>query len=198
MKSSYNQFIGMYQNIFPDYFCKHIIDEFERLNTSGIVSNRQNSENIEKFRKQDSFCFLNFRNHSISDFQNKNSMSIFWKGLQECFDDYVAEFDILKGVNLRCTSVKIQKTEPGGGYHVWHCEQGNDSMANRCLVYAFYLNDLGENGAGETEFLYQQLRIPPKENTCIIWPAGFTHPHRGNVVHGTKSKYIITGWFYLE
>ena len=59
------------------------------------------------------------------------------------------------------------------------------------------MNDIDEDGAGETEFLYQKLRVPPKENTCIIWPAGFTHPHRGNVVYGNKSKYIITGWFHL-
>ena len=69
-------------------------------------------------------------------------------------------------------------------------------MANRALVYSAYLNTIEE--AGETEFLYQRTRIPPKENTMIIWPAGFTHTHRGNVVYGNKSKYIITGWFYLE
>jgi hypothetical protein len=57
---------------------------------------------------------------------------------------------------------------------------------------------LGEDSAGETEFLYQKMRIPPQENCTVIWPAAYTHPHRGNVVHGNKSKYIITGWFYLD
>jgi hypothetical protein len=64
------------------------------------------------------------------------------------------------------------------------------------LVYSAYLNTIEE--AGETEFLYQKLRVAPKENTVVIWPAAFTHTHRGNVVHGDKSKYIITGWFYIE
>ena len=123
-------------------------------------------------------------------------MNIFMTGLQNCFDNYTDEYDILKDLNLKCTSVKIQKTDPGAGYHVWHCEQGNEDSANRCLVYSVYLNNIDD--AGETEFLYQKLRVPPKENSMIIWPAGFTHPHRGNVVHGDKSKYIITGWFYLE
>ena len=59
-----------------------------------------------------------------------------------------------------------------------------------------YLNTLEEDAAGETEFLYQRKRVRPVENTMVIWPAGYTHPHRGNVVHGTKPKYIITGWFY--
>jgi hypothetical protein len=64
------------------------------------------------------------------------------------------------------------------------------------LVYIAYLNTIKD--AGETEFLYQKIRIPPEENTMIIWPAAFTHTHRGNVVHGEKSKYIVTGWFYIE
>jgi hypothetical protein len=87
---------------------------------------------------------------------------------------------------------------PGGGYHVWHSEQGNSDSANRVLTYSLYLNSINNECAGETEFLYQQMRIPPQENTMVIWPAGFTHPHRGNVVYGETPKYIITGWFYLE
>ena len=51
---------------------------------------------------------------------------------------------------------------------------------------------------GETEYLYQKLRIPAKENTLVIWPAGYTHPHRGNAVYGDKAKYILTGWFYVD
>jgi hypothetical protein len=90
----------------------------------------------------------------------------------------------------------MQKTDPGAGYHIWHSEQQQGSDSARCLVYSAYLNDIDD--AGETEFLYQRLRIVPKENTMILWPAAFTHTHRGNVVHGTKSKYIITGWFYIE
>ena len=64
------------------------------------------------------------------------------------------------------------------------------------LSYALYLNTIKD--AGETEYLYQQMRVPPVENTLVLWPATYTHPHRGNVVYGDTAKYIITGWFYLE
>ena len=199
MNAKYNDFIGLYENVFPEYFCQHIISEFERYISRGMVANRKESENAKKTVKDDLFCFLNMRNHHPSDFQDQPSMPIFWDGLQKCFDDYVEEYDILRDADLRCTSVKLQKTSPGSGYHVWHCEQsGSGGMANRALVYIAYLNTLDENSAGETEFLYQQVRIPPQENTMVIWPAGFTHPHRGNVVHGNTSKYIITGWFHYE
>jgi hypothetical protein len=194
--AQYTDFIGMYENVYPDGFCNHIISEFERLLSSGMCSNRQDDEGTTKTKKEDNFYFLNLRNHGVSPFNGTDTMKIFMTGLQNCFDEYVDQFDILKDLHLKCTSVKMQKTAPGAGYHLWHCEQGNDESANRCLVYSLYLNDINE--AGETEFLYQKLRIPPKENCMILWPAGFTHPHRGNVVHGDKSKYIITGWFYLE
>ena len=59
-----------------------------------------------------------------------------------------------------------------------------------------YLNSLEPDNAGETEFLYQQKRIAPKENTMIIWPAAYTHTHRGNPVHNAY-KYVITGWFHI-
>jgi hypothetical protein len=194
--AQYTDFIGMYQNVFPDGFCSHAISEFERLLSSGSCGNRQDSEGARKIEKQDQFYFLNIRNHTISPFNNYQFMEIFWNGLQNCFDEYVDEYDTLKNLDLKCSTVKIQKTNPGAGYHIWHSEQGNGADSARCLVYAVYLNDIDD--AGETEFLYQKLRVPPKENTIVIWPAAFTHTHRGNVVHGSKSKYIITGWFYLE
>ena len=196
--AKYNQFIGMYENVYPDYFCQHIINEFDRLNSTGFCGNRQDTEGATKTKKQDEFCFLNMRNHVLSQFNGEYCEGIFLNGLQACFDDYVKEYDILTGAGLKCTSMKAQKTLPGAGYHVWHAEQNNGQSANRGLVYSLYLNTLEDNCAGETEFLYQQLRIPPKENCMVIWPAGFTHAHRGNVVHGNKSKYIITGWFYYE
>ena len=198
MNAKYNNFIGMYDNVFPDGYCRHMIDEFERLNSRGMCLNRKQSENANKVKKNDIHLFLNMKNHQPDRFQDKSSERIFFNRLQTCFDDYVEEYDILKGVDLRCTSIKMQKTVPGAGYHVWHAEQGNVASQNRGLVYSVYLNTLDEDGAGETEFLYQQLRIPPKENTLIIWPAAFTHAHRGNVVFGNTPKYIITGWFYYE
>jgi hypothetical protein len=196
MNTRYHEFIGMYDNVFPDGFCSHMIEEFERLLNRGMCGNRQDFEGSRKYQKQDNFYFLNIKNHSFSNFNNVSVIDIFTTGLQNCFDEYLNEYDILKDIPLHSTKIKIQKTIPGGGYHIWHCEQNQGDMANRALVYSAYLNTIEE--AGETEFLYQRIRIPPKENTMIIWPAGFTHTHRGNVVHGDKSKYIITGWFYPE
>ena len=63
--------------------------------------------------------------------------------------------------------------------------------------YMLYLNDLDGEG-GETEFLYQKMRVKPEENLMLVWPASYTHAHRGNPVLGETHKYIVTGWFYYD
>ena len=194
--SQYNQFIGIYENVFPDGYCNHLITEMESLLASGAGSDRQSTEGINKTVKQDEFVVINMKVHTPNPFNGQRWQRIFWDGLQHCFDRYSAEFDIIKDLPLKASTLKLQKTVPGGGYHVWHCEQGVEDGANRAAVYSLYLNTIED--AGETEFLYQKLRIPAKENTMVIWPAGFTHPHRGNAVYGDKAKYILTGWFYVD
>lgn len=198
LSERYIDFIGFYENVFPQGFCQHVIGEFDKVFEKGLCGTRKNSENAQKHIKNDAFYFLDLISHNgvFERFHERNVRFVLQKGLQRCFDAYTNQYDILQNMILHSTNIKIQKTNPGEGYHVWHCEQSNGEQANRCLVWAIYLNDIDE--AGETEFLYQKLRIPPKENTCIIWPATYTHTHRGNVVHGEKSKYIVTGWFYLE
>ena len=53
-----------------------------------------------------------------------------------------------------------------------------------------------QDGEGETEFLWQGLRVKPKAGTVCIFPASFTHTHRGNPVYSCD-KYIATGWYTL-
>ena len=91
-------------------------------------------------------------------------------------------------------NVNIQHYAPGGGYKTWHCERWGREMpaAARHLVFMTYLNDVTD--AGGTEFLYQGLTVQPKKGLTLIWPADWTHHHRG-VVSPSQEKYIITGWF---
>ena len=86
----------------------------------------------------------------------------------------------------------MQKTPPKGGYHLWHCEASSKETSYRYLVWTLYLNDIPEN-EGETEFLWQGIRIKPKRGLFCLFPASFTHTHRGNPVYSCD-KYIATGW----
>lgn len=198
MNSEYKDFIAVYRGVYPDGYCKHLINEFERLVASGAGYNRQNGEGAPKHRKNDMQLGLNFGVHTVADFNGTPATRVFFDGLQRCYDAYTEQFSVLKEGKITGTAMKMQRTDPGGGYHVWHAEQANGDQAERVLVYMLYLNTLSQEEAGETEFLYQQRRLKPEENTMIIWPAAFTHAHRGNTVFGENSKYIVTGWFYYE
>ena len=54
-----------------------------------------------------------------------------------------------------------------------------------------YLNDVTEGGY--TEFPSQNKLFQPRTGDILIWPAFWTHPHRG-ITSKTQTKYIITGW----
>jgi len=113
-------------------------------------------------------------------------------------DDYLNDLGQLEMTPLELTGFKVQKYEAskGGGYYVFHYERHGYSLhkdsIRRQLVWMVYLNDVPE-GEGETEFLYQGLRLQPKRGDLVIWPSAFTHTHRGNPVY-TTDKYIATGW----
>lgn len=198
MSIEYKDFIGIYKNVYPEGYCEHLINEFERLVDSGAGINRQRGENADKHNKNDLQLSLNIGRHSIADYIDHNSEDIFFRGLQRCFNHYTEEYSVLKNDKINATAMKMQRTDSGGGYHIWHAEQGSGRHAERVLVYALYLNDIASVDGGETEFLYQKLRVRPEKNMMVVWPAAFTHTHRGNTVLGTKSKYIITGWFHYE
>tara|TARA_R110000868_G_scaffold171552_1_gene407233 strand:+ start:1412 stop:2008 length:597 start_codon:yes stop_codon:yes gene_type:complete len=198
MNAEYKDFIGVFSDVYPEGFCQHLISEFDRNQSLGAGTDRQNGEGVDKHRKDDYQIFSNGKNINFEPFNGKSTIDIFFHGLQNCFEEYGAEFSVIKSVKINCNNMKMQKTSSGGGYHVWHGEQGNGDQASRGLVYMLYLNSLPTGANGETEFLYQQRRINPAKNTMVLWPAAFTHAHRGNPVYGDSSKYIVTGWFYHE
>lgn len=211
MNTIHKEFIGFYHQLFPAGYCRHLINEFNRLEDAGVGSNRQQSEQAHKHIKDDHQIGINLRNHNLEPFKwvevrndgveinfEKDACDLFFDGLQKCYDEYSTKYSILRdNGNIRASVMKMQRTGPGGGYHVWHGEQGPGPQANRVVVYMLYLNDLGGEG-GETEFIYQKMRVKPEENLMLVWPAAYTHAHRGNPVLGETHKYIVTGWFYYD
>jgi len=199
MNVEYKDFIGFYYDLFPKGYCQHLINEFERLDSLGAGTNRQDGEGARKHVKDDKNMFMTIAAHAPDPFNNINSVDLFFNKLQKCYDEYSNNYSVLKDSgSIRGTTMKVQRTSPGGGYHVWHAEQGSGANANRAIAYMVYLNTLADSEYGETEFLYQQLRVRPQENLMLFWPAAYTHAHRGNPVYGQNSKYVATGWFFYD
>lgn len=85
----------------------------------------------------------------------------------------------------------VQRTNPGEHYH-WHIDGGSHDFSHRQLVAIWYLNDVMGPG-GETEFLYQNIKIKPELGKLILFPPFWTHEHRG-VTLDKGAKYIATTW----
>ena len=117
-----------------------------------------------------------------------------------CFEIYAKKY---KGILDSCDPVsswtcKIQKTKSGGGYHIWHSENGSFLYRDRVVTWMIYLNDIPPENGGATDFFHQEISFQPKKGTVVLWPAAYTHVHRGAFLTGDKPKYIATGWFSRE
>ena len=55
MSCEYEDFIGTYRNVFPDGFCRHVIDCFEDIsqNSKWVISRQQENKNTRKHDKDD-------------------------------------------------------------------------------------------------------------------------------------------------
>jgi len=200
-----DDFIGVFHNAYTQQQCESYIRFFKNAEKAGVVVTRQSSENVSPFSKEDLSTTANGLHFSkfILDkhpelaevYMHSNE---FTKVLMDhALKEYCRAYPGLAGFpdaekKLSIQDSKIQKTVPGQGYHVWHHEHGTTGRSSRrLLAFSLYLNDVQEGG--ETEFLYQKVRFRPVMGQMLIWPAYFTHAHRGNQPL-SGDKYIVTGW----
>ena len=114
--------------------------------------------------------------------------------LSKCINLYLKEYEYSNQVDKFNINepVKIQFYKKNEGFKKWHFENiGNIFTIKRHLVFMTYLNDVDDGG---TEFFYQKIKTPAKKGLTLIWPAGWTHTHRGEISKN-KKKYIVTGWY---
>ena len=94
--------------------------------------------------------------------------------------------------------MKYHIVSQGGGYHAWHSEWVVSDLLTQSRVLAWHLSLTTHEEEGELEFLYQGRRIAPKAGRMIIFPAAWTHVHRGNSIRKNESeKHYLTGWWYI-
>ena len=188
-------FIEQWDDLFSEDECNQIIEYFKSCEEFGICYDRKQFEKADPLIKKDLSVDLAQiqslgRGHEIYASFNWIAGMINERLMGQCLPEYCDKYSIKE--SLYNDAYKIQKTEPTWGYHIWHYEQSNKANeVSRRMAYMMYLNDIEQGG--ETEFLFQSKRIFPRRGTMLMWPAGFTHPHRGNPpLSGTK--YIVTGW----
>ena len=181
--------IGIFDHFLSDDECDYFIELFKNKEKHGFVYDRQYSEGSSPIIKKDTSFGINvYEEHNAPI---DNFLDNFWKN---AWTTYSEKYPTLAQRSCDLLNFKLQKTLPGGGYHVWHDEhQLSYKDSSRVTTYIIYLND--DFDAGETEFISKSMRIQPKKGTLAIFPCNYTHAHRGNPPL-TGEKYILTGWVH--
>ncbi len=200
-----DDFIAVYDGAMLQEMCEKYIRFFKNAEKAGLAVNRQKSENASPFQKEDISTTANglyFSESLLEKFPDLSEIYIQSNDFNEilmnqCLKEYCRKYPGLAGFpdaekKLAIQDSKLQKTLPGQGYHVWHHEHGTSGRApRRLLAFSVNLNNVDEGG--ETEFIYQKVRFKPVMGQLLIWPAYFTHAHRGNQPLSGE-KYLLTGW----
>ena len=127
------------------------------------------------------------------DLPGNEVFKLYINSLFTCYKDYLVQWPFLAEIaqNLALGSFNLGRYQRGQHFQKMHTERDNLDTLHRVLAWMTYLNDVDEGG--ETCFSHYGLNIKPRKGLTMIWPAEWTHAHKGNVLLG-ESKYMITGW----
>lgn len=161
--------------------CDRLVDEFER--------------NIDSTKFDPDRGYIRYSSKQLS----KPLFDVFTTKLHQCVEQYYNHFEWCAtwSTPIKLWDFNIQKYDPTKAYSNWHIEDAGPvkNKPLRKLTWMTYLNDVWDGG--ETQFLYQSRAFFPRKGNTLIWPAGWTHPHRG-VASPSETKYIATGWFVYD
>ena len=189
MTNNNPNFIGTFQ--IDISLCDKIINFFnenQSLQSKGEVIN-----GVDETKKKSVDIAVNPKDLSKPDYQN---LKIYFDHLFNCYKEYRVQWPFLNEVfeKVDIGSFNIQMYPPGGHFTKLHSERTSIKTLHRLFAFMTYLNDNFEDG--ETFFEHYSLSVKPKKGKTLIWPAEWTHAHKGNVV-SNGSKYIITGWLNI-
>jgi len=182
-------FIGSWF-IEPVGLCDDFIEFFET--NEDLQFSRQSMAGVDEEHKKSTDLTIFPRN---LDEPNYAPVRKYIDCLYDCYTDYVATWPYLEGFpKLDIGVFNLQRYQEGGHFKKLHTERSSLSSLHRLFAWMTYLNDVPVGG--ETHFANFDLDVQPEKGKTLIWPAEWTHAHKGNpVTQGTK--YIITGWMHF-
>ncbi|MGD8783756.1 MAG: 2OG-Fe(II) oxygenase [Thioalkalispiraceae bacterium] len=179
-----NSFIFEKKNSIPADACEEMIRRFEHYTDEQYQGRIGQMAKEDQSIKKSTDLVVSGKDHwKDVDRGLFSSLGIAIKEFREAFPFFKGPFKDM--------GYAIQRTEPGQHYH-WHIDGGSHEFSSRQLVAVWYLNDVPGPG-GETEFLYQDIKIKPEQGKLLLFPPFWTHEHRG-VTLEKGIKYIATTW----
>jgi predicted 2-oxoglutarate/Fe(II)-dependent dioxygenase YbiX len=179
-----NTFIFEKHNALPAELCDDMIKRFEAQTDEQYQGRIGQTASQDNSIKKTTDLVVSGKEH-WKDVDNNlfRSMGIAIKEFREAYPYFKGPFKDM--------GYGIQRYNPGEFYH-WHIDGGSHDFSQRQLVALWYLNDVPGPG-GETEFLYQDVKIKPEKGKLVLFPPFWTHEHRA-VTLNEGVKYIATTW----
>lgn len=184
----------------PKYFascdCKEVIDFFDKMKDfqregSAGVDPKTGQSWVDLSIKKCSQITLDLNNRD----EYPNICYSIVRTLDSGLDIYRKEYPFLNDLHQWdiYPYFNIQKYDTGDAYYQMHCENNGETIlhTSRMAAWMIYLNDVTDDG--ETVFPSQKKKFKPCAGDLLLWPAYWTHPHKG-IPSPTQTKYIATGW----
>lgn len=179
-----NTFIYEQLNALPPALCQEMINRFEQHSEEQYAGRIGQTVNQDSNIKKTTDLVVSGKEHW------KDVDRALFQSLGRAIIEFRETFPYFKGP-FKDMGYGIQRYNPGEYYH-WHIDGGSHDFAMRQLVALWYLNDVPGPG-GETEFLYQDVKVTPQQGKLILFPPFWTHEHRAAILN-EGVKYIATTW----
>ncbi len=179
-----NSFIFEKENALPDFLCDDMVKRFEQAKDEQYLGRIGQNFQQEQSIKKSTDLVVSGKPH-WKDVDNN-----LFRSLGMALKEFKEKYEYFKGP-FKDNGYALQRTQVGEHYH-WHIDGGSHDFSQRQLVAVWYLNDVPGPG-GETEFLFQDVKITPQKGKLVLFPPFWTHEHRG-VTLQEGIKYIATTW----
>jgi len=140
------------------------------------------SINLEKGKKWQSYNYYDIEDNNFQLLSKKINVIL--------HNEYIANYPEidLTSSPWSLTSLRIKHFLPSKCFSNWHSEH-SFNYANRVLSVQIYLSD---HNCGT--LFYNGKKIISKTGRVAIFPAYFTHTHKGEVCPENKDRYLLTGY----
>tara|TARA_Y100000593_G_C4257568_1_gene310434 strand:- start:477 stop:1148 length:672 start_codon:yes stop_codon:yes gene_type:complete len=221
-----DNFIGIYENVVSKELCEYIINFFDTQNKMGNTHRGVTGggydpklKDCEDLNLGNPGKYVSDKDrHMWNDPEFRKNLFLYESTVEKYWWIYIKKYliDIEPWTSWKNTEkfnkdfidrdTRLHRNQPlmhrydhktGQGFHAMHYDYSpiREILSKRMLVSMLYLNDVHEGG--ETEFYHQKLMIKPTQGTLVIWPAYFTHLHKGHSPI-SNTKYIVNKWLMTD
>tara|TARA_Y100000816_G_scaffold273777_1_gene240431 strand:+ start:837 stop:1382 length:546 start_codon:yes stop_codon:yes gene_type:complete len=161
------------------------------LTQDNLLSKKECDDLIVFFKERTERGEADYLNYEFCDIEKSPFMQPISHKITPAIEEYKKNY---KEINLTAsvwgfTNMRFKHFKPGYAFDTWHSEQ-SIVRPNRILSVQVYLSD---HNCG-TEF-FNGDRVMSKAGRVTIFPAYFTHTHRGQKCPDSKDRYLLTGYY---